>query len=302
MKKRALLLVTLLAVMVLALPVQAQYGGVDQFLAAQDSQVLSNFSGRFARDQRYDTLFARIYARLNPHLSEVYSDPDKDVRPYCFVSTMGFNAMTWDHIIVFDSLLLDSLRRLSEGVVVYGKVNTPYGWSLARAVASLQRHAHSLPQYANPDHQDNIYDLPVAGQLTPEQRQQADALFEEMVASWLAHEGSHAFLNHARLRVEEQQMRQMNASAQGNPQAFGNYIDRYREASLGQEKEREADEHGAQLILRSGYTIRGFVLSLQFSDMLEQLMGTTNSYLRTHPPASERIADIERIAGSMPKP
>jgi predicted Zn-dependent protease len=136
-----------------------------------------------------------------------------------------------------------------------------------------------------------MYHLPMAGNLTSTEQVQADALYEEMVASWLGHEASHAFLNHARQRMLALQAAPMGYGM-GNPLQNFTWMN-----SMGLDREREADEHGAVLITHSGYSLRGFVISLEFAQRLEELSGGGNTWLSNHPPARERIADIQRAAG-----
>ncbi|HEY3998500.1 MAG TPA: hypothetical protein VGO93_06520, partial [Candidatus Xenobia bacterium] len=136
----------IMAALLLTSPAVLAQFNVDAALAQQDQAVLTYFNHNFMRDHRSDRVFERIFNRLTPHLADVYPNPDKVVTPYVFVSTMGFNAMTWDHIIVFDALLLDTFRRLSEGVTLYGDTDQQYFWNLARSVSTLQMEAMELPQ------------------------------------------------------------------------------------------------------------------------------------------------------------
>ncbi len=289
----------ILVLLVVTSPLVWAQTGIDAMLAQQDRTVLGYFESHFTRDHRDDKVFNRIFRRLEPHLGEVYAHPEKQVTPYVFVSNLGFNAMTWDHIIIFDSLLLDTFHRLAEGVTLYGSTDNPYVWNLARSVASLSLEANRLPSIADMRHPDNIYHLPVAGQLSATEQASSDALFEEMLASWLGHEGSHAFLDHARERLQAEEMRQWYASnGQMDSNVLGQYIQHASSADNGRDKEREADEKGAMLITRSGYSIRGFVVSLEFAKDLEDMTGMSNSpFTRSHPAAADRILDIERTTG-----
>ena len=211
---------------------------------------------------------------------------------------MGFNAQTWNEIIVFDSLLIDTLRKLAEGVAVYGTADCDYVRKLAIYVSEVDRlcRVGQVPMHNSGT--DNPYRLPSLWGLTPAQREQADALFEEMLAAWMAHEGSHAFLNHSRERVEAQRLLWLyNQQGEAPPESVRQYIGQYLNASTTIQKEREADEYGIRLTLESGYTVEGLIYSLQLVEYLEQLSGEALRTNRTHPPPSERIVMARQIAG-----
>ncbi len=268
---------------------------IDALLEWQDHLVLSTYQQQFSQDKRYNAVLGRIGSRLNPHLGEVYANPQFKIYYYVFFSRMGFNAQTWTHVIIFDSLLVDALRHLADGVAVYGNTNNDYVHALAERVARASM-ADEAGVY-EPDLQrpDNPFLLPVVSGMTVEQQQHAEALFESMLAGWMAHEGSHAFLQHNRERVQAEQLRQLYRQGYVAPAEVRARINQALSYSNGKAREREADERGTRLIVRAGYGADGLIYSLEFAQLIEELCGTNNMYFRTHPTPRERIATVRAV-------
>lgn len=267
---------------------------LDRIMRWRDTQVLHQFLETSLPDKRYDAIFRRISDRLNPHISEIFPHP-KEVVFYVFIGHMGFNAQTWDHITIFDSLLLDSMHDLCLGLSVYGTSDSDYVHTLAHYVVRTDHLCRGPLTLTGPP--ENPYSLPTIWGLTPDQQNRADTMFEEMLAGWMAHEASHALLDHTREMVEAEQLvalyRQRNAAVPDELRCkvFAPY-------RFTRQKEREADEHGIRLILRAGYKIDGFVASLEFAQQIEQISGEAglNESERTHPSPLERILLAREIA------
>lgn len=275
-----------------------QMADLDAMLAWQDAMVLRRYQQTYITDKRYDALLRKISERLNPHLSQVYPR-SKPVRYHVFVGNMGFNAQTWDGLIIFDSLLLDAMRKLCEGVAVYGTTDCDYVRKLSLYVSQVDRACRAGHVSIRTVGVDNPYRLPTLWGLTPAQREAADALFEEMLASWMAHEGSHAFLNHSRERIEAQRLLWLyNQQGEAPPDSVKAYISQYLNATTTIQKEREADAYGIRLTLQAGYTVEGLIRSFEFVNYLEQLSGEALRANRTHPTPAERIIQARQISGN----
>lgn len=279
-----------------AMGARAQVPSVDTMLEWQDQMVIRSYMANCPQDFRYKDLLARISARFNGHLAAVYRKPDKEAHYFVFVANMGFNAQSWNRVIVFDSLLLDSMRCLAKGIAVHEKLEAPYVQQLAQYVASLNTATKSGFVMPNLQNADNPYSLPNIWGLTPAQRDRSDALFEEMVAGWMAHEGSHVFLNHCRDRIQEQRLIAMYQQGRIPADILQQHMNQYLAYSLTRQKEAEADEKGVRLLVRSGYSVEGLVYTLHFAQLLQDISGSTNDYFRTHPLPQERIDMAERVA------
>jgi hypothetical protein len=267
---------------------------IDKLLEWQDRMVLATYQQSYIRDNRYDAVLSRISARLNPHLREVYPSYRR-VGYYVFVGRMGFNAQTWNNIIIFDSLLLDAMRNLANGIAVYGSTDCDYVHTLAQYVARADAACHSGRLMLDLSNANNPYHLPTIWGLTPAQRQQADALFEEMLAAWMAHEGSHAFLQHTRERVQAQALLSLYRQREVPQEEIRKYISDYLSYDTTRQKEREADIYGVRLIIKSGYDITGLIDTFEFAQMIEDLTGRSGQPDRTHPSPAERIQLARQI-------
>ncbi|NDD29976.1 MAG: hypothetical protein EB084_17100 [Proteobacteria bacterium] len=269
---------------------------LEDLLLWQDAMVLSRYQSTYLCDTRYDGALRRISQRLNPHLAEVFQSA-QPVQYYVFIGQMGFNAQTWHHLIIFDALLLDTLRKLADGVAVYGTTECDYVRRLAVYVAQVDQAKKTGRLTLRVTGADNPYRLPTLWGMTPAQRDRADVLFDEMLASWMAHEGSHAFLHHSRERAEAQQLLQMySQQTDFTSDSMQRYISTYLGTNTSRQKERDADEHGVRLIVKSGYSIEGLLRSLEFAQMIEVLTGEAQVVNRTHPTPAERISLARQIA------
>lgn len=272
---------------------QQQPQSIEQVLLWQDQQIMQMFTSRFITDYRYYGFIDSIMKKMNPYLPSIYGN-----KPYiwlnggCFSSIMGFNAMTGYRIILFDSLLLDGLKRLADAIVAYGDLNNPYSKQLAQTIATLTR-AHSQgninPNTAN---LDNPFNLPTLTNLTPAQKAKSERLFTNMVASWVAHEASHGFLEHIKEKMQIQQTMRSYYQGKYPPEQIQQQIDHYLNYTLSPQKEFEADTMATKLLIKSGYDVDGFIWWLRFADLLEAIMGSNTSYMRTHPTGEQRVKNI----------
>ncbi len=63
-------------------------------------------------------------------------------------------------------------------------------------------------------------------------------------------------------------------------------------AAYSRTEEREADAYGTRWMMQAGYNPQG---SIRLQEVLLQQNGDNNSFLATHPPSSERVANIKKI-------
>lgn len=272
---------------------QTNEAQIDQMLKWQDQQIMSQFQSKFVSDGRYNAFIHSIMQRMNTYLTQVYGQQSNlYISGFCFASSLGFNAVTGYRIIIFDSLLLDTLKFLADGIAVYGGVDNQYVQNLARTVVNLCAQHQQGNIRPNTSNLYNPFNLPTLTNLTQEQRMQSQKLFTDMVASWVAHEGSHGFLEHIKEKMKISLTQQAYSQGKYPPQAIQQQINQYLTYSLGPKMELEADTKGTILLLKSGYSVDGFIWWLKFADILEQLMGTKNSYMRTHPSSEQRIQNI----------
>ncbi len=289
------LLVLLLLIFIMTLPgSRAIAQNLDQQLFWQDQFVAQQFAS-FPRDPRYDGVMTDIARRLNGVIVKTFGE-DKDIIFHVCASRLGFNAVAFHRFIVFDSLLLDTLRYLAVAHVYYGGLDNNYINGLADSVAAIS-HRHRMGYiHWNQMNNENPFGLPpVPGQLTPEQQVQARELFINMLVSWMAHEGSHCMRDHVRHRMETA-MRQNQNMDPNNPRQFNNNVSSYMNAKLTQKLEKDADIHATRWLVNAGYSVDGFIVWLRFGEILERKMGTDNEYLRTHPRCSDRIEYIVQEA------
>jgi len=288
MKKRFLPVILLLALMAGLFPAHAQ--SLDDQLQWNDYYVSSQFY-QYPRDTRYDAYMTSIAQNLNSTIIDTFGN-DKNITFYVCPSRIGFNALSFHQFIVFDSMLLDTLRYLAIAKVYYGNVNNNYVNSLAEKVAIISnayRNGMFNPNFYN---SNNPFGFPPVGTLNPAQQKKAEQLFTGMLASWMAHEGSHCMREHMKYRLQV-----MNQQGD-NPQNAQINMNQYMQAQLSRELEKDADVCATIWLINSGYDIEGFVTWLQFGEKLEHAMGTENTYLRTHPKCSERIEYIRQAARS----
>jgi len=265
----------------------------------QDRLVFTQFCRYYPRDLRFDRALEKISLVFNSHGHEVFSDYNKEVYFVVFVSSMGFNAISFHKLVIFDSLLLDSLRFLATGIAVYGDVDNDYCRALALSVAKVGM-AHQFGMLVgNYTDGQNPYRLPEFETITASQRVRAERLFEDMLAAVMAHEASHAFLNHVKEKVETSRTLWENNQGKVDPGELNRYINGYIKYTLSYQKELEADACGARLVKASGYDREGFIYWLKFSKMLEEATGsvedTGETGVRTHPTADVRIQNIEKV-------
>lgn len=299
MKRRfnltALLVIVSIALLLANSNIHACAQNIDQQLQLNDAYVSQQFRYFCPYDTRYNQYMNIIAQRLNSTIVDTFGE-DKDLTFYVCVSPLGFNAVSFHRFMVFDSVLLDSLRYLSMGVVYYGGVDNSYVDQLAYQVARISASHRMGMSTANYYDTENPFNLPEVGTLTEEQSQRAEKLFLNMLASWVAHEGSHCMRDHMKhryLAMQQQLNQQRNLQQQ---QQFFNSMGAYANARISRELEKEADEYAVRWLINSGFNVEGYITWLKFGSKLEKVMGTENAYLRTHPSCAERVQYITEEA------
>lgn len=303
MKTLRYLFAVFLLCLCLLTPAAAQYGPADEnegnntenLLDYQDRLVFSQFSYYYPRDFRFDNALEKISIVFNAHGEEVFSDYNKEVYFVVFVSSLGFNAICFHKLVIFDSLLLDSLRFLAIGIAVYGDIDNDYCRALAFSVAKIGMAHQFGVLLGNYTDRQNPYQLPVFRTITVEQKERAERLFNDMLAAVMAHEASHAFLNHVKEKMETSRMIWQNNQGRIDPHELNQYITNYINYTISYQKELEADTYGARLLKASGYGKEGFIYWFQFSMLLEEMLGMQKNSTRTHPTAEVRIENINRV-------
>ncbi|MFP4497417.1 MAG: M48 family metalloprotease [Vulcanimicrobiota bacterium] len=267
---------------------------LDDQLTWNDYYVSQQFA-MYPPDARYNEVMAEIASSLNDSIVDTFGE-DKDINFHVCLTPLGFNAVAFHRFIVFDSLLLDTLRYMAMGKVYYGGMNNEYIDRLACRVAEVSQYHKMGQSQANYHNQENPFNLPHPGDLTSKQLDEAAVLFANILASWMAHEGSHCMRDHLKHRLQAMQKSNQQFNYQGSQQQFKNSVDAYTNAKISQELEKDADVHAVAWLLNSGYNIEGYLTWLEFGSKLEEIMGTKNAYLRTHPPCQTRMQYIRQAA------
>ena len=302
MSPRRSLLGCLLLLLGWALPAAAQgwsppADAVEAQLLARDQAVRQYYLVNFPSDSRYNAVLLRIGERVNAHLSEVFANSGEQVNYGVFLSDMGFNGVAWYRLVILDSLLLDTLRRVAESVAVSGQLETPYVDQLAGYIGRLgTQGGYGLPlrdpRTFNPE---NPYQIPAPPGLTFEAQRRAGPIFEDMLAAWVCHELSHCYLGHAREKIEEGLRIQSRYGGQVPSWLLEQQIEQYLAYQMAPAKELEADRYGAQVAFRAGYSLDGFRRWYAFIDRIEQQTGAAYQQRRTHPHGFQRLQAVEEV-------
>ncbi|MEW6277395.1 MAG: M48 family metalloprotease [Candidatus Eremiobacterota bacterium] len=275
---------------------------LDELLLLQDRLVVEQFTRQFPVDRRYDEVLSRIAGRTAPHVAEVFPGEAETVYFVVVLSNLGFNAVSWHRVVIVDTLLLDGLKRFSQGIVVYGGLDNPYGRGLAAQLHQLAvRGELGGPLRSRFDPHNPYALLPPPG-LTPDQARRAEAVFEELLAAWMCHEVSHAYLGHARMRLLKAWDLEKADQARTNPLILRQQIEHYLDFQLGPANELEADRAGAALALRSGYGLEGFCYNFEIIRQLEHLSGADTQYYRSHPYPEDRIRVVLAVERGLREP
>lgn len=262
----------------------------DAQLNMQDDMMVRQMAQSAPPDGRYEQFLNTISSKFNRAGGRVFRNYDsKDVRYVVLTGAFGFNAMALHKSIMIDSLLMDVMKRLARGMAYYGKFNTEYTRTLAQMAVGISMQMQNKTARINYQNPDNPFNLPEPGTLTPQQEALAAMYFEELVAAVLAHEGSHAFLEH----TKEKMLTQQSLWQQGR--GTQQQIMQYMNSTYNKEKELDADSHGALLLKYAGYSKNGMITWFRFADLMEMITGTLYAPNRTHPTGEERIRNINAV-------
>lgn len=278
-------------------PYQQQQYGPEAMLVMQDQMMVRQLCSRYPADYRYNELLNRISQRFNSAGPSVFPNwNSKDVQYVVLVGPLGFNAVAFHQSIVIDSLLMDSLRKLAEGIAFNGRIDTGYTNELARAVLAQMQGMQSGRTQVNFNNLENPFNLPSPGNLSPGQLQQSARLFEEMVAGFLAHEGSHAFREHTKEKMMVQQNLWLKNQGKSDPQRLNQEITNYMSKEYSKAKEFEADAYAARLLKASGYGKQGIIYWFQLGSAIELCAGASqNPAERTHPTGEQRTQNVNKV-------
>lgn len=266
----------------------------DAQLNRQDAQMVMQMSQKYAPDHRYEQFLNRISSKFNYAGSKVFRNYDsKDVRYVVLCGALGFNALALHRSIILDSLLMDVMKFYAMGLAYYGKVDTGYTRALAQKTLFLQSCMQKGQVQPNFKDMDNPFGLPYPGKLDSRQAALAMEYYEEIIASVLAHEGSHAFLEH----TKEKMLTQQKLWSEGR--ATQQQIMQYVNVDMTRAKEFEADKNGVAMLYYSGYSINGMKAWFRFADIMEYYANSLYSPNRTHPTGEERIEAINRTWDSL---
>ncbi|MBI3925383.1 MAG: M48 family metalloprotease [Armatimonadetes bacterium] len=278
--------------------VRAQEGSrPEQFLAERDRQIFDHFTRNYPVDTRYDEVLDRIAFRIDAYVKTAFPKAgERRVRYAVFLSRVGFNAVALDQMILIDTLMLDSLRRMSQGIAMYGSASNAYTDQLAYYIARLAgQGAFGLPLAAGIE-PANPYRIPAPPGIHLEANRRSEVLFEEMLAAWVCHELAHTYLGHAREKLESaEKLRSQLVEQKVNPILIRQRIDHYLSYNLGPAKEIEADRAGARLALLAGYPSDGFRHWFVLLERIEYFSGMDSALLRTHPRPSERWRTVQEM-------
>lgn len=115
----------------------------------------------------------------------------------------------------------------------------------------------------------------------------------------VAHEMAHVIRRHAWDRMLNDAMMRVVSNLGGRAGALGGWL---RTSGIGllqsahsRDRELEADELALRLMVAAGYPPDGAIALLQQIDRLGREPGVVSQYFSSHPPASERIANLQRI-------
>lgn len=287
----------------LALPAQAQGWGapaadpVEASLRMRDEMVRNYYVLNFPADPRYEAVLNRIATRVNARLHEVFPNSEEQVTYGVFLSNMGFNGVSWYRIVILDSLLLDTLRRVAESTVVSGKLENPYTDQLAAYIGQLGtqggygaplRNRYSIDP-------ENPYQIPAPPGLTHASQARAEAVFEDLLASWVCHELAHCYLGHARTKIEDHIRLQQQYGGAVPPWVLEAQIQQYLNYQVSPQRELEADRYGAMIAFRAGYSLEGFRRWYSFIDRIEEHTGAAYAQSRTHPRGSDRFRTVQQV-------
>jgi len=274
--------ISVIAIILLMLTSSAfsQHSSDVLILRCYDNMFLKNLETNFERDRRYDAILYRVASKLQHRTRIVYPGSDKVCTYHVFANALGFNAMATYELIIFDSLLLDSIYYLTRAYLFYGTLRNPYTKQLILALGNV-----NVGTRINLLSKES-FRLPPLPRLTAVQKGETLRLFEECVAFVMGHEGSHSFKEHRlrALRASRVLGERYHGITQQQIQDLVNY-------KLSPRLEIEADCKSAELLLRSGFSTQGAMLFLRFLGLLEANFG----FNATHPPARQRIQAVKNI-------
>ena len=122
----------------------------------------------------------------------------------------------------------------------------------------------------------------------------ADLENEAQLAALIGHELSHALLRHT---FRKRQASLGNAAIAVGTLGLGTVPAVAAQAGYSRDLEREADEHGMELVSRAGYDVAEAAKVLERLELLSREEGgTESSWLGSHPDQAERIATARESA------
>jgi hypothetical protein len=261
-----------------------------ELLKGADRLLVRRYAGFFPVDERYNDVLNPVLARLlkaaepNPICSEV--------RLAVHYSDLGFNAVALHRVIMVDSLLLDGLSRYSQGIALYGTAANDYTDRLVAQIAAIHKSGQMGKVEAGFD-MGNPYRLRPPSGMTPVTAREAQPIFEELLAGWLAHELSHILLQHAQQRyLDGNAFAAQLAMANVPPEAIEVIVRRHLDYKLGPTLEEQADRLGSDLLVKAGYhkdAIRRLMLLLK---RLEDRSPDQFQVNRTHAKPVERYRKL----------
>ncbi len=270
----------------------------ENHLNEADQVLLQTLESKNPRDYRYDYLLDKIAARFNAAGSLVYPNyEEKEVAYMVFAGAIGYNACAAHKTIVIDSLYIDAMKRYAEGIAYYGKAKTDYTRKLANAVGNKDIEIKEGKINIDYENEENPFSLPLAGTLSAEEQQNADRIFEGMIAWTLSHETAHAFKEHKKRVLLTFYNIYMKYRNQGySEEQLTSQISKYIKSTHSRKQEYEADYYGVSLYKKAGYDKKCITYAYYFSQVLFEAFGVNEfSEDASHPASVAREKRINKI-------
>lgn len=278
----------LVLLMTIQLPVACQETPPDsaELLRGADRLLVRRYAGRFPVDERYNDVLNPVLTRL---LKAAEPNPIcAEVRLAVHYSDLGFNAVALHRVIMVDSLLLDGLSRYAQGIALYGTAANDYTDRLVSQIAAIHK-SGQMGQVGTGFDIGNPYRLKPPSGLNELSAREAQPIFEELLAAWLAHEMSHILLQHAQQRyLDGNAFAAQLAQANVPPEAIEVIVRRHLDYKLGPKLEEQADLLGSELLVKAGYHKDAIRRLMLFLKRLEDRSPQQFQVNRTHAKPVER--------------